>query len=249
MDDLTDASLDHWVNERLSDDSIDREWRPDPHLAFIQYQRRQRDARKFRLRSVRTAAAAALALVVVLYIPGTNVFAKKCVAACVAGTARVSRFVLTKMPNTGGSRLLPALVREAAPDFTLLDQNGGAGSLSGLRGRVVLLNFWATWCRPCRTELPWFAEFDRRYRSEGLSIVGIALDDGGWAVVRPFVAQLKLAYPVMIGRDDVVSLYGGLASVPTTLMIDKAGRVAATHIGIQKKEDYEAELRALLAER
>jgi cytochrome c biogenesis protein CcmG/thiol:disulfide interchange protein DsbE len=181
-------------------------------------------------------------------VPQTSVLAKKCVAACVAGTARISHFVLSKVPNVSSDVLLSKPVRQAAPDFALPDQNGHVVRLSALRGRVVLLNFWATWCKPCRTELPWFSDFHRQYDSRGLSVMAVAMDDDGWTVVRPFISKLNVGFPVMVGGDAIVNLYGGLNAVPTTLVIDKSGLVAATNIGIQQREKYEAELQALLSE-
>ncbi len=251
MDNLThNTAVETWVEDRLSESFKQgcREWRPDATAAFARYTRRRSQLRRRKLHIIRGALGVAVCLLTAFTLPQGSVFAKKCVAACVAGTARISHFVLSKVPGVF-SNVLPKPHRQAAPDFALPDQSGHVVRLSALRGRVVLLNFWATWCNPCRTELPWFSDFQREYDSQGLSIVAVAMDDDGWNVVRPFISKLNVSFPVMVGGNALVNLYGGLNAVPTTLVIDRSGLVAATNIGIQQKEKYEAELAALLSEK
>jgi thiol-disulfide isomerase/thioredoxin len=118
--------------------------------------------------------------------------------------------------------------------------------LSSLQGKVVLLNFWATWCGPCKIEIPWFIEFQQTYRDKDLVILGVAFDDDGWKSVKPYMEQKKINYRIMIGNDDVAKQYGGVESLPTTLMIDKSGRIASTHVGLVSKSDYAGEIEDLL---
>ena len=136
--------------------------------------------------------------------------------------------------------------REPAPDFSLRDANNHEVKLSDFQGKVVLLNFWATWCGPCKIEMPWFVEFQRKYRDRGFSVIGVAMDEEGWNVVRPFADRLKLNFPIVIGNDEVADKYGGIAALPTTYIIDKQGKVALMHQGLTSKGDYEDEIEQLL---
>ena len=140
----------------------------------------------------------------------------------------------------------PAGVRKAAPDFALRDLNGSTAKLSDYRGKVVLLNFWATWCGPCKVEIPWFIEFEQTYRDRGFAVLGVAMDDEGWEVVKPYIESRKINYRVMLGNDRVAQQYGGVDSLPTTFLIDREGRIAATHIGLVSRRSYEDDIRQLL---
>jgi cytochrome c biogenesis protein CcmG/thiol:disulfide interchange protein DsbE len=135
-----------------------------------------------------------------------------------------------------------------APDFTLSDAAGAAVKLSDFRGQVVLLNFWATWCAPCKTEIPWFVEFERTYRDRNFAVLGVSFDDGGWKAVKPYMEAQRINYPVLIGNDDVSGAYGEIGSLPSTFLIDKAGRIAFAHAGLCAKNDYQAEIKTLLDE-
>jgi thiol-disulfide isomerase/thioredoxin len=139
--------------------------------------------------------------------------------------------------------------RKLAADFTLTDANGKPVKLSDFKGKVVLLNFWATWCGPCKVEIPWFIEFQQNYKDKDLVVLGVSFDDDGWKSVKPYVEEKKMNYRVMIGDDEVAKKYGGVESLPTTLMIDRQGRVAATHVGLVSKSDYKKEIEELLAAR
>ena len=137
-------------------------------------------------------------------------------------------------------------VRKAAPNFELKDTDGHSVALSDFRGKVVLLNFWATWCGPCKTEIPWFVEFEKRYKGEGFAVLGVALDEEGWTVVKPFLNEAKVNYRVMLGNDSVSQQYGGVDSLPTTFILDQNGGIASTHVGLVSKSDYETEIKELL---
>jgi peroxiredoxin len=137
--------------------------------------------------------------------------------------------------------------RKAAPDFARDDANGAAVKLSNLRGRVVLLDFWATWCHGCKTEIPWYIEFFDKYKTRGLAVIGVSMDDGDWKVVKPFVAEKKINYPIVIGDDDLAKLYG-VEEMPVTLLIDRDGKIAASHTGVVDKAEWEAKIQSLLNE-
>jgi thiol-disulfide isomerase/thioredoxin len=111
---------------------------------------------------------------------------------------------------------------------------------------VVLVNFWATWCGPCRAEMPGFDEVYKKYRSKGFEIVGISLDRGGWRDVTPFLKKLPVSYPVVIGNGDLVEAYGNFDAIPTSFLVDAKGNIIKRHIGYLSKEDLEKEIKGLL---
>jgi peroxiredoxin len=138
--------------------------------------------------------------------------------------------------------------RRPAPDFTLADANGNPAKLSASRGKVVLLNFWATWCGPCAVEIPWFIQFQREYKDRDFVVLGISEDEDGWKAVRPYVAREKINYPVMIATELVTQQYGGIDHLPTTFLIDREGRVASSHLGLVSMNTYRQEILTLLGD-
>jgi peroxiredoxin len=149
--------------------------------------------------------------------------------------------------------LLPAVSRKTAPDFSLADANGKPIKLSDYRGKVVLLDFWATWCGGCKIEIPWYMEFDEKYKQQGLAVIGVSMDDG-WKAVRPFLLRAKdpetggntaMKYPVVIGNNQLAKAYN-LTSMPMTLLIDRQGKIALSHTGVVNKSDFESHILQLL---
>jgi cytochrome c biogenesis protein CcmG/thiol:disulfide interchange protein DsbE len=136
--------------------------------------------------------------------------------------------------------------RKAAPEFALKDVDGRSVSLADYKGKVVLLNFWATWCGPCKIEIPWFVEFEQKYKDRGFAVVGVAMDEEGWEVVKPYLEQAKINYRVVIGNDTIAGLYGGVDSLPTSFVLDQEGKIAATHVGLVSKSEYENDISQLL---
>ena len=137
--------------------------------------------------------------------------------------------------------------RKWASDFTLQDANGREIRLSDYTGRVVLLDFWATWCHGCQLEIPWYMEFQTRYSARGLSVIGVAMDDDGWQAVKPFLKMHRVNYSVVLGSGSLAKRYG-LESMPLTLLIDRNGRIAESHAGMVDKDAFEADIRLLLQE-
>ena len=135
-----------------------------------------------------------------------------------------------------------------APDFTLTDSAGSPVKLSAFKGKVVLLDFWATWCDGCKVEIPWYVEFQNKYRNNGLAAIGVSMDDDGWKSVKPFLEEHKLNYAVVIGNQDLASRYGGLPSLPMTLLIGRDGKIAESHAGMVDKDAFEKKIKALLQE-
>ena len=138
-----------------------------------------------------------------------------------------------------------AEIRKDAPGFTLQDSKGASVQLSKYKGKVVVLDFWATWCGGCKVEIPWFMEFEKKYKHNGLAVIGVSMDDDGWKAVKPFLKAKKLNYKVVLGNQDLAKSYG-LESMPMTLLIDRDGKIAATHVGMVEKNACENEIRALL---
>src|ERR1700691_2157795 len=143
--------------------------------------------------------------------------------------------------------LASCVKQRPTPDFALKDSTGQTVQLSDYHGKVVLLNFWATWCGPCKIEIPWFVEFQNKYKDRGLAVLGVSMDEDGWQTVRPFIAAQNVNYRVAIGTDQVARRYGGIASLPTTFIIDQEGKIAAVHIGLVSKTNYASEILHLLA--
>jgi len=132
-------------------------------------------------------------------------------------------------------------------NFTLKDLGGKDVKLSSFKGKVILLNFWATWCGPCKIEIPWFNEFHQKYKDKGFLVLGISADDTV-EQLKPFVAENKMTYPVLVGkgRDDVQEALGPVWGLPTTLIISRDGKVCHTHMGLAKKADFEKGILGLL---
>jgi len=144
------------------------------------------------------------------------------------------------------STVKPDSERNAAPDFTLKDADGKSVRLSDYKGKVVLLNFWATWCGPCKIEIPWFIEFETKHKDQGFAVLGVSMDEDGWGVVRPFLADLGVNYRTLLGTDMVAEQFGGVEALPTSFVIDRQGKIASTHVGLVSKRDYENDIRTLL---
>ena len=128
------------------------------------------------------------------------------------------------------------------------DVDGKTVQLSEYRGKVVLLDFFATWCGPCKIEIPWFIEMERKNKDKGFAVLGVSMDDEGWEIVKPFLAQMGVNYRVVIGNDSTGQLYGGVDALPTTFLIDKQGRIAAVHQGLASKREFEDGVQQLLQE-
>ena len=133
-----------------------------------------------------------------------------------------------------------------APDFELKDANGKVVHLSDYKGKVVVLDFWATWCAPCKAEIPWFMDFETQYKDRGFVVLGVSMDDDGWKVVTPFVAQEKISYQILLGNDKTGDLYGGVEALPTTFVIDREGKIASVHFSVTPREEFKNEIESLL---
>jgi peroxiredoxin len=147
---------------------------------------------------------------------------------------------------TQDSTLKAGAERMPAPEFALKDVNGATVKMADYKGKVVLLNFWATWCVPCKAEMPWFEEFERKYKDRGFAVVGASLDEDGWQVVKPYIDEHKINYRVIVANPEMAQLYGVIDALPATFVIDQQGRIAATHSGLVSKATYVKQIEQLL---
>jgi thiol-disulfide isomerase/thioredoxin len=156
--------------------------------------------------------------------------------------------VLAAQPPAITTGLRPVKERTPAPGFTLPSADNTTITLSRYKGRVVLLDFWATWCTGCKVEIPWYEEFQKKYARRGLVLIGAAMDDEGWATVKPYLSEHPINYPIVIGNPSLVKPYK-VDNMPVTLLIDRKGNVADWHIGMVNKGTWEMEIQQLLAEK
>jgi thiol-disulfide isomerase/thioredoxin len=134
-----------------------------------------------------------------------------------------------------------------APDFELTALDGKRVKLSDYRGKAVLLNFWATWCSPCKVEMPWFVELQKQYGSDGLVILGIAMDDSEAPKIAAFASELGVNYPVLLGTDQVSEEYGNVEFLPTSFYIDRGGKIIGKGTGLLGRKEIEENVRKALA--
>ncbi len=187
-------------------------------------------------------AAVAIAILIVMLAPGAE---NPAPASDANGN-------LTGSPNTAeedAAADAKLAGKAAALDFTLKDMNGVDVKLASFKGKPIVLNFWATWCGPCRAEIPSLVELQTAYMEQGMDVVilGISVDDPV-EKLKPYATQMKMNYPVLVGngRDDVQDAFGPLWGIPVTVFIDREGRIAKKHSGIASKEQFEQEIKALL---
>jgi cytochrome c biogenesis protein CcmG/thiol:disulfide interchange protein DsbE len=162
----------------------------------------------------------------------------------VAGLLTLAKFRL-RLP--GARTAAVAAKGHDAPDFVLTDLQGQTVKLSDLRGKAVVLNFWATWCPPCKQEIPWLVELQKRYGGQGLQIVGVSMDDGDPKDVVKFAAENSINYPVLIGEEKVAEQYGGIDYLPTTFYIDRNGVVLDRVFGQPEREEIEQNVKRAIA--
>jgi peroxiredoxin len=177
----------------------------------------------------------------------------------ISGIVLALLFATTSAPSQSGAHatLVPQASRQAAPPFQLADSSGTDKQIADYRGKVVLLNFWATECGGCKLEIPWLIELESAHKNDSFTVVGISLDTSyegsksageAWSKVKPFVLDHKLNYPVLMGDATLITSYK-LAAVPATYLIDKQGRIAATYSGVIDKSDVDSNINKLLAEK
>ena len=153
----------------------------------------------------------------------------------------------TATPPAAAVAALPKL--GLAPKWELKDINGQVVSSEQLKGKVVVVDFWATWCGPCRIEIPGYVEMQKKYGKDGFVIVGASVDQGGPGVVKAFADKNGVNYTLVMADEAVVSAFGGVEAIPTTFLIDRNGQIRDRKIGAQESAEYEQKVAALMAEK
>ncbi len=133
-----------------------------------------------------------------------------------------------------------------APDFTLQSTDGKTIHLSDYRGKGVVLNFWATWCAPCKIEMPWFVELQKQYAGDGLQFVGVAMDDASPSDIAQFAKDMGVNYPILIGKESVGNAYGGVQFLPETFYIDRNGKMVDKAFGLKGRGEIEDNIKRIL---
>jgi thiol-disulfide isomerase/thioredoxin len=147
-----------------------------------------------------------------------------------------------------GAGAVPHLTQASlAPDFTLESLDGKSVRLSDLRGKAVLLNFWATWCGPCKIEMPWFVELQQQYGAQGLQVVGVAMDDASKEDIAKFAKDMGVNYPILIGKESVGDAYGGVPALPESFFIGRDGKLVDKIIGLKGKGEIEDTVKKALS--
>jgi peroxiredoxin len=176
-----------------------------------------------------------------------------CALTCALLWTGCSDFAVKPAPKAkqeqkpAGPFVLKDAVGQTTPAFSLKDANGQVVRPADYKGKVVLLDFWATWCGPCKIEIPWFIDMERQYKDQGFAVLGVSMDEDGWTAIKPYVQNMQMNYRVLLGNDDVSTAYGGLDSLPTTLLIDRQGKIASVHVGVTMgKEEFKNAIVQLL---
>ena len=171
------------------------------------------------------------------------------VAVVIAGMLYFGYHQARRSASAGGSgtSFSGITISKPAPDFTLESISGQSMRLSDLRGKAVLLNFWATWCAPCKIEMPWFVELQNEYGSQGLQIVGVAMDDSSKEDIAKFAKDMGVNYPVLIGKEAVGEEYGGVPALPESFFIGRDGKIVDKIIGLKGKAEIEDSIKKALS--
>ena len=157
-------------------------------------------------------------------------------------------FGIQKARNSSIGHNAGKLQGQLAPDFALASLDGKTLKLSDYRGKAVLLNFWATWCEPCKIEMPWFVDLQKKYGPQGLQVVGVAMDDASPKEVADFAQKLGVNYPIVIGKEEVGTQYGGVQFLPSTFYISRDGKILDRVFGLVSRSEIESNIQKALAQ-
>jgi peroxiredoxin len=228
-----------WVDQRLAVLNPDDGWQPNVVTRLAQLKDRCKQTGFASKRWVWLTGAVAATCFLLLALPTSRALAHRCLECTVEAWQALAE------PGSQAIDLKPETERQIAPDFALKDQQGTEIRLSDLKGKVVLVNFWATWCHGCQIEIPWFIEFEKKYKERGLTILGVSMDDDGWKSVKPWIKEKRVNYAIVIGNQALGKEYG-LKGMPLSVLIDRKGKIADMHASIVKRAAEQREIEALL---
>src|SRR5262245_8498116 len=226
---MANSEYDRWVNNELAMLTPDRAWQPDASARLAEVNVKRLADRSRRIRATGAVVAIAVAFV---SLPITRAFAARCVEACLSVTTSVSQLWNDDGPEAHAPRVTGFAIGNLSPDLAGVDRSGAPVSLLALRGHIVVVNFWATWCQPCKAEIPELNDIQARFGTNGVDVIGVSIDDEGWSVIDPFAAQQDMQYRVALADDRILAAFGGVGNVPTTFVIGRDGRILIKRVGI-----------------
>jgi thiol-disulfide isomerase/thioredoxin len=254
MENNSELPVDRWVDERMATLIGGSEWQPNTAKGFARFRelrgagRRRSWTRGFAV----AAATAAVCLLLVATLRAPRVFAERCLNYCSdvlsLGGPASSAVQVSANPDGG--------FQEAAEARLLLPGLDGTDvTLEQYKGKVVLVNFWATWCQPCRVEIPWLMEFSEKYGPQGLVIVGVSMDDGGRRAVEPWLRSQNfqvdgrpgmMNYKIVFGNEAIADKFGGMIGLPTSFLYARDGKRIKTVLGLLNHDDLEKAIKGQL---
>ncbi|MDP7691561.1 MAG: TlpA disulfide reductase family protein [Vicinamibacterales bacterium] len=259
-----DPEVERWVDDRMATLGPNPERQPNVESGLAQLTARRGTDRARRPLGTWLVAVAAMLWLGVLLFPVERLWQtgtpdradaepsardSTAVVAAVNAADAGSGVSMDARRRAREPRLIPVAQRESAPDFILPDMSGSDATLSDYTGQVLLLNFWATWCQPCRAEMPWFVAFQDVFEDRGFAVLGVSVDEPGWDVVRPFLEQRPVNYRIALADTiDRQAPFGPINIRPTTWLVDRTGRVATVHVGLVDRSTIVLEIRQLLDE-
>ena len=176
-----------------------------------------------------------------------NAFVFAVLAVAILGMLSLRQVGRSAAPEADDDPSLTGDVRGIqAPDFELVSLDGRKVKLSDFRGKAVILNFWATWCAPCKTEMPWFVDLQKQYGNDGLAILGVAMDDSDPQKIAQFASEMGVNYPVLLGTNNVSDAYGDVEYLPTTFYINRQGKIVGKVAGLIGKAEIEDDAKKAL---
>jgi len=253
MEKNSEMPINRWVDERLTTLGSDSEWEPNAirGLAHLQERLRNRSGRGKRWLWV--IAAAAGTYLCLMALPASRAVAQRCLNYC-SNEIWPSR--ATSDSNVLNAKLAKDQVDASTIlDFPIRDLQGHAVTVGQYKGQVVLVNFWATWCSPCLTEMPWLISFQEKYGPRGFTVLGVSLDVDGRNAVVPFIESRRfevnnhreaLDYPILLGTNDTGEAFGGIIGLPTSILFSRDGKKVKTITGIMNHDDVERAIQGLL---
>ena len=175
-----------------------------------------------------------------------NAFVFAVLAIAILGMLTFGKWVDRQRQKRPATSLVGDVRGAQAPDFELVSLDGRRVKLSDYRGKAVVLNFWATWCAPCKVEMPWFVDLQNQYGSDGLTILGVAMDDSEPRKIAQFASEMGVNYPVLLGTNKISEAYGDVEYLPTTFYINRQGKIIGKVAGLIGKAEIESDARKAL---